>query len=66
MPFSQPNRSLRVCRAGDGPPLRGSLSAGLLDRFGVLQLPGSLEVLSHPWVLATAGFTFVAEFIHGN
>lgn len=36
--------------------------AGLMQHYGVLHLPGSLEVLAHPWVLAASGFMFLAEF----
>jgi hypothetical protein len=36
--------------------------AGLMQRFGLLQLPGALEVLAHPWVLGASGFMLVAEF----
>lgn len=39
------------------------LLAGLLGRFGYLELPGHLLVLEHPLVLAVAAFLFVAEFI---
>ena len=35
---------------------------GLLQRFGVLHLPGSLEILSHPWVLGIALGLYVIEF----
>jgi hypothetical protein len=35
---------------------------GLLQRFGVLHLPGSLEILSHPWVLGIALALYVIEF----
>ena len=35
---------------------------GLLQRFGILQLPQSLQVLSHPWVLAIAIALYVIEF----
>lgn len=36
--------------------------AGALARFGVLALPDTLAVLSHPWVLAASGFMFFVEF----
>ncbi|MCX7892259.1 MAG: DUF4126 domain-containing protein [Burkholderiales bacterium] len=36
--------------------------AGALARFGVLELPDTLAVLSHPWVLAASGFMFFVEF----
>src|SRR6266478_8924105 len=35
---------------------------GLLQRFGVLHLPPSLQVLSHPWVLAIATALYLLEF----
>jgi hypothetical protein len=36
---------------------------GLLQRFGVLHLPQSLEVLSHPWVLGIAIALYLVEFL---
>jgi hypothetical protein len=35
---------------------------GLLQRLGVLHLPPSLEVLSHPWVLGIAIALYLIEF----
>jgi uncharacterized protein DUF4126 len=35
---------------------------GLLQRFGVIHLPPSLQGLSHPWVLAIALILYVLEF----
>ena len=35
---------------------------GLLQRFGILRLPSSLEVLSHTWVLALAIALYLIEF----
>jgi Domain of unknown function (DUF4126) len=35
---------------------------GLLQRFGVIHLPASLEILSHPWVLGIAAALYVIEF----
>jgi hypothetical protein len=35
---------------------------GLLQRFGIIHLPASLQVLSHPWVLGIAGALYVIEF----
>src|SRR5229473_1742848 len=35
---------------------------GLLQRFGVLHLPPSLQVLSHPWVLGIAIALYLVEF----
>lgn len=38
-------------------------AAGMLSRFGYLHLPDGLSVLSHPWVLWTAGILLVIEFL---
>jgi hypothetical protein len=35
---------------------------GLLQRFGVIHLPPSLHVLSHPWVIGIAVALYVIEF----
>ena len=35
---------------------------GLLQRFGVLHLPASLQILSHPWVLGIALALYLIEF----
>ena len=35
---------------------------GLLERFGVIHLPPTLQGLSHPWVLAIAVILYVLEF----
>jgi hypothetical protein len=35
---------------------------GLLQRYGVIHLPASLQVLSHPWVLGIAAALYVIEF----
>ena len=35
---------------------------GLLQRFGIIHLPGSLQALSHPWVLGIAIALYVIEF----
>jgi hypothetical protein len=35
---------------------------GLLQRFGVIHLPASLQVLSHPWVLGIAIALYLIEF----
>lgn len=35
---------------------------GLLRRSGIYTLPGSLDMLAHPWVLAISGLLFVTEF----
>jgi len=39
------------------------LTLGLLGRYEILSLPAELEVLSHPWVLITAGVLFAIEFV---
>src|SRR6201997_1228981 len=36
---------------------------GLLQRFGVIHLPPSLQVLAHPWVLGIAIALYVIEFL---
>src|SRR5580693_613674 len=36
---------------------------GLLQRFGVIHLPESLQVLSHPWVLGIAIAFYAIEFL---
>jgi hypothetical protein len=36
---------------------------GLLQRFGVIHLPGSLEGLEHPWVIGVAAGLYLAEFV---
>jgi hypothetical protein len=36
---------------------------GLLQRFGVIQLPVPLQVLAHPWVLGIAIALYVIEFL---
>jgi hypothetical protein len=36
---------------------------GLLQRFGVIHLPASLQVLSHPWVLGIAVALYAVEFL---
>lgn len=36
---------------------------GLLQRFGVIHLPGNLEILSHPLVLGVALGLYVIEFL---
>src|SRR5579864_7105313 len=35
---------------------------GLLERFGIIHLPASLQVLSHPWVLGIALALYAVEF----
>lgn len=35
---------------------------GLLHRTGIYLLPGSLDMLAHPWVLGISGLLFVTEF----
>lgn len=39
------------------------LTLGLLDFWDLLSLPPDLEVLSHPWVLVTAGVLALIEFV---
>jgi hypothetical protein len=36
---------------------------GFLQRFGVIHLPASLQVLAHPWVLGIAIALYVIEFL---
>jgi len=36
---------------------------GLLQRFGIIHLPGNLQILSHPAVLAIAAILYVLEFL---
>lgn len=36
---------------------------GLLQRFGVIHFPASLQVLSHPWVLGIAITLYAVEFL---
>ena len=36
---------------------------GLLQRFGVIHLPASLEGLEHPWVIGVAAALYLAEFV---
>jgi hypothetical protein len=36
---------------------------GLLQRFGVIHLPGQLQVLAHPWVLGIAVALYLIEFL---
>lgn len=35
---------------------------GLLQRFGVVHLPASLQALAHPWVIGIAAALYVIEF----
>src|SRR5690349_7393934 len=35
---------------------------GVLERFGVIHLPGSLSALSNPWVMGTAMALYLVEF----
>ena len=39
------------------------VTLGLLQRFGILHLPPSLQVLSHTWVLAIAIALYLIEFL---
>ena len=36
---------------------------GLAGRLGYIELPAALQVLQHPWVIGTAGFLLVVEFL---
>jgi hypothetical protein len=36
---------------------------GLAGHLGYLELPAALKVLQHPWVIGTAGFMLVVEFL---
>src|SRR2546426_2109278 len=36
---------------------------GLLQRYGVIHLPSSLQVLSHPWLLGIAIALYLVEFL---
>ena len=50
--------------AASGIRLYGTVAAlGLLQRFGVLHLPASLQVLANPLIIAVAGALYVAEFV---
>lgn len=39
------------------------LTAGLLQRFGVVALPAGLEVLAHPAILGVAAVLYLVEFV---
>ena len=50
--------------AASGLRLYGTVAAlGLLHHLGALRLPGALDVLGHPAVIALAAALYVAEFI---
>jgi hypothetical protein len=36
---------------------------GLAAHLGYLELPSALQVLQHPWVIGTAGFLLIVEFL---
>ncbi len=36
---------------------------GLAGHLGYIELPAALKVLQHPWVIGTAGFLLVVEFL---
>ena len=36
---------------------------GLLQRYGVIHLPATLEILAHPWVLGIAATLYLLEFL---
>lgn len=38
------------------------VTLGLLQRFGIIHLPPSLQVLSHPWILGIAAALYCIEF----
>jgi hypothetical protein len=38
------------------------VTLGLLQRYGVIHLPASLEILAHPWVLGIAAALYLLEF----
>src|SRR6202022_3791245 len=47
-----------------GPNLYATIATlGLLQRFGIIHLPASLQVLSHPWVLGIAIALYAIEFL---
>ena len=39
------------------------LTLGLLQRFRLVELPGNLDILSHWWVIVTAGVMYLVEFL---
>ena len=39
------------------------LAAGLLSRYGYVELPAALQVLENPWIIGIAGLLFVVEFL---
>ena len=39
------------------------LAAGLLSRYGYVELPATLKVLENPWIIGIAGLLFVVEFL---
>jgi hypothetical protein len=36
---------------------------GVLQRFGIIQLPAAMRVLANPWVLGIAGLLYAVEFL---
>src|ERR671938_1635841 len=38
-------------------------AAGLFERFGIIQLPSSLQVLANPFIIGIAVLLFVIEFV---
>src|SRR5688572_26810760 len=38
-------------------------AVGLAGHLGYIELPAGLKVLQHPWVVGTAGFMLVVEFL---
>ena len=41
----------------------GVFALGLAGHLGYIELPAALQVLQHPWVIGTAGFLLVVEFL---
>ncbi|MBV9268775.1 MAG: DUF4126 domain-containing protein [Acidobacteriaceae bacterium] len=39
------------------------LTLGLLQRFGLVQLPGDLQYVSHNWVLIASGALYTVQFV---
>lgn len=39
------------------------LTLGLLQRFNLAHLPGDLQYLAHPWVIAVSGALYVIQFV---
>jgi hypothetical protein len=39
------------------------VTLGLLQRFHLVQLPGSMDALQHWWIIGLAGFLYIVEFV---